>query len=230
MRTDYHCHVLPGIDDGAKDAAMSVQMLEMLHNQGVERVVATPHFYAHREKSAARFLEKRQRAYEQLMLQKLPVFELLLGAEVAVEHGISELEGIECLAIEGTSLILLELPYAPYADWMAEEIYNISSEYHLTPIIAHVHRCLEYYTKPQMESLLRMDAVFQVNNEAFRSFREKRLAKSMLKSGLQIIFGSDSHDLLRRKPNFDLLLKNVKSFQIEDSDNMLEKYINKITV
>lgn len=230
MRTDYHCHVLPGIDDGAKDAAMSVQMLEMLHNQGVERVIATPHFYAHREKSAARFLEKRQRAYEQLMLQKLPVSELLLGAEVAVEHGISELEGIERLAIEGTSLILLELPYAPYADWMAEEIYNISSEYHLTPIIAHVHRCLEYYTKPQMESLLRMDAVFQVNNEAFRSFREKRLAKSMLKSGLQIIFGSDSHDLLRRKPNFDMLLKNVKPFQIEDSDNMLEKYINKITV
>lgn len=230
MRTDYHCHVLPGIDDGAKDAAMSVQMLEMLHNQGVERVIATPHFYAHREKSAARFLEKRQRAYEQLMLQKLPVSELLLGAEVAVEHGISELEGIERLAIEGTSLILLELPYAPYADWMAEEVYNISSEYHLTPIIAHVHRCLEYYTKSQMESLLRMDAVFQVNNEAFRSFREKRLAKSMLKSGLQIIFGSDSHDLLRRKPNFDLLLKNVKPFRIEDSDNMLEKYINKITV
>ena len=39
MRTDYHCHVLPGIDDGAKDVEMSLHMLEMLYNQGVEELL-----------------------------------------------------------------------------------------------------------------------------------------------------------------------------------------------
>lgn len=225
MRTDYHCHVLPGIDDGAKDVEMSLKMLEMLHSQGVERVAATPHFYAHREKSVIHFLKKRQEAFERLSSHKFPVSELLLGAEVAVEHGISELEGIERLALTGTNLILLELPYTSYADWMMEEIYNISCEYHLVPVIAHVHRCLEYCNKSEMESILKTDAVFQINNEAFRSFREKRLVKSIMKRGLPFVFGSDSHNLSGRKPDFDTLLKKIDQEKIEASDKMLDKFI-----
>ncbi len=63
MRTEYHCHILPGIDDGAHNPEMSLEMLEMMRMQGIERVVATPHFYAHREKSVEDFLEKRKNAY-----------------------------------------------------------------------------------------------------------------------------------------------------------------------
>ena len=53
--------------------------------------------------------------------------DLHLGAEVAIEHGIAELEGIDKLAIEGTRIILLELPYRPYVKWMSEEICKYSS-------------------------------------------------------------------------------------------------------
>ena len=55
--TEYHCHILPGIDDGAKDVETSLAMIEMMKAQGVERIVATSHFYAHREKSVAEFLK-----------------------------------------------------------------------------------------------------------------------------------------------------------------------------
>ena len=58
--TDYHCHILPGIDDGAENAAASVKMIALLHEQGVRRIVATPHFYAHRENSVKEYLEKRR--------------------------------------------------------------------------------------------------------------------------------------------------------------------------
>lgn len=230
MRTDYHCHVLPGIDDGAKDVEMSVHMLEMLHNQGVERVIATPHFYAHKEKSVARFLEKRRRSYEQLMSHEFSVKELILGAEVALEHGISELEGIEQLAISGTNLILLELPYSSYAHWMSEEIYNISCEHNLTPVIAHVHRCIEYYSKSELENILKTDALFQINNEAFMSFRERRFVKNMMKEEYSLIFGSDSHNLSARKPNFDVLTNKVKPERIKLSDEMLDKFTTPISV
>lgn len=227
MRTDYHCHVLPEIDDGAKNTDMSVQMLEMLHGQGVERVTATPHFYAHREKSVRRFLEKRQQSYDKLMSCKNPFGELILGAEVAIEHGISELEGIERLAISGTDLILLEFPYGPYAEWMSEEIYNISCEYHLTPVIAHIHRYIGYYSRSEMEHILKTNAVFQINNEAFGSFREKRFVKTLIKSGVPVVFGSDSHNMSGRRPNFDLLAKKAPQECIEASDMMLDKYLKK---
>ena len=230
MRTDYHCHVLPKLDDGAKNTDVSVQMLETLHGQGIERVVATPHFYAHREKSVESFLDKRKQSYDKLMSCENPFSELVLGAEVAVEHGISELDGIEHLAISGTDLILFELPYTSYADWMSEEIYNIACEYHLTPVIAHIHRYSGYYSKSEMESILKTDAIFQVNNEAYGSFREKRFVKALMKSGVPVVFGSDSHNMSGRRPNFDMLAKKVSAECIDDSDALFEKHMKNTTI
>lgn len=224
MRTEYHCHILPGIDDGAKDVETSLAMIEMLKEQGIERIVATSHFYAHREKSVAEFLKKRQAAFERIK-DKSPIKNIYLGAEVAVEHGISELNDIEKLAVEGTRLILLELPYRTYSKWMSEEIYNIGAEYGLKVMLAHVHRYLEYYNKDEMEGILSTKSVMQINNEAFSSWKEKKLAKGVIADEKEFVFGSDTHNTDDRKPNWDLLKKKVKSEIIELSDRILEKYM-----
>ena len=42
---DFHSHILPSVDDGARDTEMAVQMLEMLSSQGVDKVVSTSHYY-----------------------------------------------------------------------------------------------------------------------------------------------------------------------------------------
>ena len=106
MLTEYHCHILPGIDDGSENAEMSIEMVEMMRTQGVERICATPHFYAHREKSVTDFIKKRQGAFDAIK-DKLSVGDIRLGAEIAVEQGISEMKDIEKLAIDGTNIILL---------------------------------------------------------------------------------------------------------------------------
>ena len=61
LKYDFHTHVLPGIDDGARDLPASLSMLSRLQAQGIDTVVATPHFYAHRQE-AAQFLENRAAA------------------------------------------------------------------------------------------------------------------------------------------------------------------------
>ena len=66
MLTDYHCHILPGIDDGAENTETSLKMIEMMKEQGVERIVSTSHFYPHREKSVADFIAKRQAAFNKI--------------------------------------------------------------------------------------------------------------------------------------------------------------------
>ncbi|MCR5718333.1 MAG: capsular polysaccharide biosynthesis protein [Oscillospiraceae bacterium] len=223
MLTEYHCHILPGIDDGSENTEMSLKMVEMMQAQGVERIVATPHFYAHREKSIADYLRKRQEAFEQIR-DSAAVKEIRLGAEVAIEHGISELPGIEKLAVEGTRIILLELPYREYSEWMSEEIYNISAEYKLKVMLAHVHRYLAYYTKEQIETILSTKAILQLNNEAFASWKEKKLARRVISEYERFVFGSDAHNLTDRKPNWDLLQKKVKPEVISVSNEILERY------
>ncbi|WP_296696020.1 CpsB/CapC family capsule biosynthesis tyrosine phosphatase [Ruminococcus sp.] len=221
--TEYHCHILPGIDDGAKDVETSLAMIEMMKAQGVDRIIATSHFYAHREKSVAEFMKKRQAAFEKIK-DKSAVREIYLGAEVAIENGISELPNIEKLAVEGTRMILLELPYSAYAKWMSEEIYNIGVEFDLKVMLAHVHRYLEYYSKEEMEGILSTKAVMQINNEAFASWKEKKLVKRIIADGKRFAFGSDAHNINDRKPNWDLLKKKAKPDVIVLSDEILDRY------
>lgn len=219
--TDAHIHILPCIDDGSDSIETSHKMLDMLKQQGVEQIIATPHFYAHRSKNIQFFLEKREEAYR---LIGSPEY-IRLGAEVAIEHGISDMTGIEKLAIQGSDLILLELPYTGYSSWMEEEIYNIAITYKLKPVIAHIHRYLEYYTKEQIEQILKMKAIFQVNNEAFSNFKERRFVKRLIKEEYPVVFGSDSHNTDSRRPNWELLKKNVKQPVINDAMELLKKHI-----
>jgi len=226
MFTDYHSHVLPELDDGAKSVSESLKMLESLANQGIERSVATPHFYAHREKDIENFLRKRLESFKKLSSEEIPVKEIKLGAEISIENGISEYDGIENLAIEGTRLILLEPPYNGYFKNLPDEVYNISCDYKLKPIIAHIHRYAGFYKKSEMEEILNLDAVFQINNEAFQNFSERHFVKFLIKEGYPVIFGSDCHNMTSRMPNFDLLLKKAGKLQylIDKSNSIFDEY------
>ena len=105
---------------------------------------------------------------------------------------------------------------------MLEEVNDIACEYGLTPILAHIHRYLEYYSKSELDEVLRTDAVLQFNNEAFESFKEKRFVKSLIKDGYPYIFGSDSHNLSSRKPNWDVLQKKAKADIIDGAEDIFE--------
>lgn len=222
--TDYHCHILPEIDDGSDSVETSLSMIETMKNQGVERIVATPHFYAHREKSVESYIEKRRESYEKLVGAEPAIKDIRLGAEVAVEHGISELDGLDRLAFQGTDIIMLELPYSSYSKWISEEVYNVSCRYGLKVVLAHIHRYINFYTKSQMSEILGMNVIFQVNNEAFSSFGERRFVKRLIKDGYPVVFGSDSHNMTSRPPNWDILLKKADTETIEKSCALLDKY------
>lgn len=170
------------------------------------------------------YLQKRQAAFGQIQGQTA-VTDIHLGAEVAIEHGISELPGIEKLAITGTRIILLELPYRAYEKWMSEEIYNIAAEYKLKVMLAHVHRYLPYYSKDEIETILSSKSILQINNEAFTSWKEKRLAQKVMAEHTHFAFGSEAHNTSSRKPNWELLQKKVKSADIEASNSMFDRYI-----
>ena len=62
---DFHTHILPGIDDGAKSLEESLSLLKMEQEQGVDTIVLTPHYF-HERQSLDEFLQQRNTAYEQL--------------------------------------------------------------------------------------------------------------------------------------------------------------------
>lgn len=204
MLTDFHSHILPGIDDGSKSVEESLEMLRQEAAQGIDRVVATPHFYP-RHDSPERFLRRRARALQQLQEaaareQGLP--EVFLGAEIYFFSGISDSDVLSQLTIGEKRCILLEMPHSPWKDSMYRELEGIVVKQGLTPVIAHVDRYIRpFATYGIPEKLQELPVLVQANAEFFLNRSTRRMATRMLKSGQIHVIGSDCHNLKDRKPN-----------------------------
>ena len=88
---DFHTHILPRIDDGSGSSQESLELLAHEKEQGVDRIVFTPHFYAGKD-SVENFLDRREKSYQRLLFRmeekgiEPPVF--YKGAEVLFRrHG-----------------------------------------------------------------------------------------------------------------------------------------------
>ncbi len=199
---DVHSHILPGIDDGSSSPEESAGMLELSYRQGVRKIVATPHFYASRQ-APGEFLERRSAAFERLapyLTEKMP--EVYTGAEVYYFAGISEAEETPSLCIEGTKVILLEMPFRRWPERCIEEAINLSRDRGLTVLLAHIDRYTKHEKKDVWDRLEDNGILFQMNASCLtEGGKGRRPALRMLEDGRIFAFGSDCHNLEERSPN-----------------------------
>lgn len=235
--TDFHTHILPGIDDGAKSADEAQAMLQKLALQRVNKVILTSHFYAEKE-SPTHFCQRRNSAYQALTgtvdMADLP--QVALGAEVLYFEGMSDCEELEKLKIEGTRLILVEMPFESWSPRMINEVASIFDKRNLIPLVAHIDRYVKMFNKRSVLNAFEdMPVLIQANAEFFTNRKTARLAHSMLKKGKIHLLGSDCHNTTTRKPDlksaYDSIEKNlgrqaVKN--IEEFENAVFNHDNEI--
>lgn len=207
---DWHSHILPAVDDGSRDVKESIALLNLLNEQGVDTVIATPHFYANDE-SVDEFLTRRKAAYEKLSSQ-LPegAPTIRLGAEVRYYPGICRLENLKELRIEGTPLLLLEMPMSEWTDYTVRELLELSSAKGITLILAHIERYLPLQRKTVWETLAQNGVLMQVNASFFDAIFAKRKALALLKRGGVQFIGSDCHGLTTRPPQIGKAFSVIK--------------------
>lgn len=208
---DYHSHILPNMDDGSTSVEMSLTMLAQSKNQGVDTIIATPHFYGDRE-TPGDFLARREQTFtllqQSLVDSNLP--QIRLGAEVAYYPGLSHSDFLDDLCIQGTRLLLVELPFAPCTDRCYREISALSSQGY-RPIIAHVERYLGL--QPQRSFLDRLQqtgALIQCNASFFLQGWRSRKAFALLREGTVDVLGSDCHNLTTRAPSLGLAIQRLQ--------------------
>lgn len=200
---DLHSHILPKMDDGSESPEMSRSLLTILRQQGVETVVATPHFYAMQD-TPEDFLRRRAEAAHRLEYDPADAPCILLGAEVAYFDGMSHTPILEALQLEQTGLLLVEMPFGAWTQRMIQEICQIPILTGLTPVLAHVNRYRRADQLPKYQKeLLGQGILFQCNAEAFLSFWERRWALKMLRQGQIHFLGSDTHNLTTRAPKIE---------------------------
>ncbi len=208
--TDFHTHILPKIDDGSKSSDESIKMLKESARTGISRVVATPHFNANHwsVEDFVKIRESSYRAVEEKLSPEMP--EIRLGAEIQYYEGISRLEKLRDLCIEGTNILLLEMPVDKWSSFAMNELSELSCRGDLRLVLAHVDRYLGYQSLKTFQELSNRGILMQLNAEAFNSFFTRSKALKMLKEGMVQFIGSDCHDLVKRPPNMDKALAVIE--------------------
>ncbi|MCI7104955.1 MAG: hypothetical protein MR943_03510 [Lachnobacterium sp.] len=202
---DFHCHILPEMDDGSKDAGMSLAMLDMEREQGVTEVVFTPHFYA-QEDSVVHFLEKRESsvrcleaAADDAGVELLPYH---LGAEVYYFRDIGNASMIPELCIGDSGTLLLEMPFRQWEKNMYVDVANLVRRQGLRIVLAHIERYYKFQKdKSVWNEIMELPLECQMNAGPFQDWRKRRMCMGLLKQHDAVLLGSDAHNLMSRCPN-----------------------------
>ncbi len=228
---DIHSHILPGIDDGSKNIEMSLKMLMASREQGIDVVVATPHFYIKNDNIDS-FLRHRNDSYNHLMdsVKEKTVPDIYLGAEVFYFNGISKIENLEKLCINDGKYLLLEMPFAKWNNRVFQEVEDIIYNRKLTPVIAHLERFVSFQKGTNnIEKLLGMRVIPQMNGEHLLGFFSKGKALKWLENGTVKLLGSDMHNTESRPQNLgkacEIVRKKLGNEVIEDIIDLSKEII-----
>lgn len=211
--TDFHSHILPGIDDGSKSPEESIAMLRMAAQQGIRHMIATAHFYPQYDTPAG-FLEKRDAAAARLqeeMARHGDLPKISLGAEVYFFYGMSESEALSQLTICQKRCILIEMPFVSWTDEMCRELERIYTQRGITPIIAHIDRYIRPWNAHGiLRRLTQLPVLVQANADFFLERSTASLAMRILRSDQIHLLGSDCHNTTSRKPELGLAVEQIR--------------------
>ena len=197
---DIHCHILPGVDDGAKDMDMALSMIEKEIDAGVETIILTPHF---RKEMFEPDMEDIWSAYDTLVDEtRNRNIRLYLGCEFhANMEMVRMLREGEIASMAGSRYVLAEFGGSSEASYIKERLYSLLASGY-KPIAAHIERYEATRSDIDfVEELVDMGAYMQINADSIigkEGFGTKRYCKKLMKYDLVHFVGSDCHNLTSR--------------------------------
>ena len=206
---DLHCHILPGVDDGAASEEESCMMARMAAESGVTALAATPHcgVPGQFENFADERLMDRFSALERLLEREHVPLRLYTGMEVFVtEQTPRHLREGRLLTLGGSRYLLVEFGFDEEPDF-AERMLGELLEAGVVPVVAHPERY--HFVQPQPACLLRwaeMGCALQVNKGSLLGRFGRRAAQAArwcLGEGCVHLLGSDAHSPWRRTPRME---------------------------
>lgn len=193
---DIHSHVIPCVDDGSPDLETSVLLIKEEINQGVNKIICTPHYRRGMfESTKEKILENFNLLKEEIKNRNLDI-EIYLGQEIYLRRYESlnhVLDNDKAFSINGNKYLLLEFSYTNELD-LSEIVYNAKLR-GFTPIIAHIER-YEYVDVEKANEIVEAGGLIQVNAASLlgkHGGKIKKRVKNYLKNDLVSFIASDIH-------------------------------------
>lgn len=214
---DFHTHCLPKIDDGSVSAEESEAMFQIENSDGVDVMIATPHFYYMCD-SVSSFFSRRDNAVAIIKNDcKIKRPRIGLGAEVSFFEDMNRSDEIEKFCVSGTNVLLVEMPFCKWSGNEVSELYKLKFDAGLNPVIAHQEKFFRYRNQKYLVALKKDGFLLQSNADFFIDRQTRKTALAMLKDGLIDIIGTDCHHRDIRRPNLGEAVKIITENGLESA-------------
>ncbi|MGG3560531.1 CpsB/CapC family capsule biosynthesis tyrosine phosphatase [Neobacillus rhizosphaerae] len=202
---DFHCHILPGIDDGAQNLSESIEMAKVAAQQGIRTIVATPHHknnrYENDKQSILARVEELNRVLqeEKINIKVLPGQEVRICGELVEGYDLGEI-----LPVNHTQYVLVEFSSSHVPRYTETLFYDLQNK-GLIPVIVHPERNQEIIENPEiLYNLVQKGALSQVTAGSLIGNFGKKIQKfsfQLVEANLTHFIASDAHNTSSRTFN-----------------------------
>jgi tyrosine-protein phosphatase YwqE len=219
--TDMHSHLIPGIDDGAKDLEESLSLVRSLHEAGYRKMITTPHIFWDLYKNDSATILRGAEILNTAIKKEGLSCEVIPAAEYYLDDHFEKLIEQNDLLSFGDKYILFEISFVAEPPSFKRALFNLRLLGY-KPILAHPER-YEYWNThfSKYEELAEQDVHLQLNiNSLTGQYGQsvKRTAERMISEGLITFLGTDCHhsghiDLMKQaclNPQLRALLESGK--------------------
>ncbi len=209
---DIHCHMLAGVDDGARSFEVSLEMCKLAASDGISLLVATPHCnfeYPYKDE-----VNRAKLAELQAALGGSP--KLLLGCDFHLSYDNIQLLSADPkrFTINGTDYLLVEFGDQFLPDQMDRVFYEMQCT-SVQPILTHPERNPVFQQQPELlYHWVTRGCLVQVTAKSYTGGfggRAHRLAELWLDQQLIHFFASDAHDAKYRPPVLSECYEKIKN-------------------
>jgi len=197
---DLHCHLLPGLDDGARDVDDAVGMAMQAQADGIRAICATPHIRADHEVVIVELAERREQLIASLQTAGCST-RVLAGGEVATTM-VDALEDSELAAVAlggSRRWILLEPPPGPLDSRLDDAVEALHGR-GFRALIAHPERHAGPDLIERLRRLVLRGALVQATAAYFTDPEASPAMLELARAGVIHVLGSDSHSSRAGRP------------------------------
>ncbi|MCH6269420.1 tyrosine-protein phosphatase [Neobacillus citreus] len=211
---DIHCHILPGIDDGAKNMEDSLIMAKEAARQGIHTIIATPHLNNSYDNRKPLIVEKVEHLNNALQEANIDV-KILPGQEPRI-YGevIEDYEKGEIQTLNGTQYVFIEFPSNHIPRYTEKLLFDLQLK-GLVPIIVHPERNSELIERPEtLYRIVERGALTQVTASSLCGYFGKKIKTfsiQLIEANLTHFIASDAHNVSSRTFKMDEAFDFVES-------------------
>ena len=229
---DIHSHILPGIDDGAENIEITLEMLRLAEKDGTKSIIATPHYCLEFAETPYVEIEKLVSKLKKLIKAEGINIDIYSGQEVYFFEEMlkSYREGV-IGTLNGSRYMLIELPMREYDEKFLEVIYELQI-LGVVPILAHPERYKYIIENPSfINKFIDENILFQMNAGSIRGQYGKNVKKTceiLMENNIYSFIGSDAHNTSNRNIEMTAGIELIKEFNESNINRFIENGIKLI--